>query len=343
MIRILWKALAFLLLLILCGISCVGVMAYMPHMAGKYFHINDMGNNLIEMWRPKQGLFLLWLACFVGTIATFVSAAVSSITRPIHIEVQMGGGKVVILDSAIRKYIKTALTDLPDVVSRQIKMRQTRHGILVDIYADVRTKDRLPDLERKVIARVRAALAEDLGITAIAGVHVYIRDIEVSSKPELMRRVQQPRESQFQLREPTERSEPRPDPFERPWNPPMAPKTSRPIAASIEKISMIQTGPPEEKLAPTISITPVEEPKPAAEESAPAQDINSAATIIDTPEKKRGFFSRWKKDRPEGETSADPSASADTGVKSEPDLDLFTASEEKSPGETDSAEKKDNS
>ena len=54
---------------------------------------------------------------------------------------------------------------------------------MTNVYADVRTRQNLPVIQRRMITRIRAALAEELGITNLADVHVFIRDFEVTGRP----------------------------------------------------------------------------------------------------------------------------------------------------------------
>jgi len=174
-----------LLLLVLAAISVIGIMIEMPSILGwKPTAVNEMGSRLMALVRPhpeKERLWL-WLAVAGGCLLVLLMSVFRR-RKPMRIEVQMGGGRVVILDSAIKRYIRTALAELTDVTVRKINLRETRAGISTEIYADVKTQENLPVLERRMIQRVRAALAEDLGITSISDVHVFIRDFEVSGRP----------------------------------------------------------------------------------------------------------------------------------------------------------------
>jgi hypothetical protein len=180
--RVLRNIIIVLLLLVLAGISIVGLMIEMPAILSfQPNRLHGLGRSFISVMRPGLGLFWMWFglafACLLVLLMTILRPR-----KQMKIEVQMGGGRVVIMDSAIKRYIRSALAELQGITVRRIDLRDTRLGVSTDIYADVRARGNLPVLERQMIQRVRGALAEDLGITSIGDVHVYIRDFEVAER-----------------------------------------------------------------------------------------------------------------------------------------------------------------
>ncbi len=180
--RILRNIIITLLLLVLAAVSVVGLMVEFPPVLGwTPERVNQLGHSFVDVMRPRHGLLWLWSGLAGGCLLVLL-ITVFRRRKPMRIEVQMGGGRVVILDSAIKRYIRSALSELHGVTVKRINLRETRSGISTEIYADVKTQESLPVLERRMIQRVRAALAEDLGITSISDVHVFIRDFEVSGR-----------------------------------------------------------------------------------------------------------------------------------------------------------------
>ncbi len=172
-----------LLLLTLAAIAVVGFMVEMPAVLNwTPDRINALGRSVLTVMRPGLLLFLVWGVILLALFLVFL-ITVARPRKRMKIEVQMGGGRVVIMDAAIKKYIRNALSELGEVSVRKIDLREHRNLVTTDITADVRTRENLPVLERRIISRVRAALAEDLGITNLGDVHVFIRNFEVTGRP----------------------------------------------------------------------------------------------------------------------------------------------------------------
>lgn len=172
-----------LLLLCLAAISVVGLMVeFPPVLSWTPDRINQLGHSVLTIMRPGLLLFLVWWLILLGCLLVFF-ITVARPRRKMKIEVQMGGGRVVIMDAAIKKYIRSALAELSEVHVKKMDLREHRGQIVTDIYADVRTRQNLPILERMIISRVREALAEDLGITNLGDVHVFVKNFEVTGRP----------------------------------------------------------------------------------------------------------------------------------------------------------------
>lgn len=172
-----------LLLLTLAAIAVVGVMVEAPTVANfTPDRINALGRSVLTVMRPGYLLFTVWVVILLATLLVFF-ITVATPRRRMKIEVQMGGGRVIIMDAAIKKYIRNALAEIGEISVKKIDLRDHRGQVSTNIYADVRTRENLPVLERRVISRVRSALAEELGITNLGDVHVYIRNFEVTGRP----------------------------------------------------------------------------------------------------------------------------------------------------------------
>lgn len=177
---VLRNIIVFLLLLILATIAVVGIMIEAPPVLGwTPDRINALGYSFIHVMRPGYGLLMMWAGVLLLSI---VAAYLTFARKKMKLEVQMEGGKVIILDSAIKKYIRTALSDLPDVHVKKIDLVSSRGKIVSNLLADVRTRESLPVLERKIIDRVRRALSEDLGITNLGEVNVLVKNFDVTGR-----------------------------------------------------------------------------------------------------------------------------------------------------------------
>lgn len=276
--RILRNIIVTLLLIALLGISIVGIMVEFPTIY--HYHptrINELGRSFLRVMRPGNLLLGAWFGLALATVLVFLMTVLRP-RKQMKIEVQMGGGRVVILDSAIKRYIRSALAELPGVTVRRIDLRDTRLGVSTDLYADVRAAGNLPVLERQMIQRVRGALAEDLGISSIGEVHVFIRDFEVAERIPVHTAVRRP-----QAREPQpEESEPEPAPPPIRTAPVTAPEFTRPTASTgpFDQVPMpaprIDSGQNQERAAKATTAedsrrTETTQPPVIANTEAPAQ------------------------------------------------------------------------
>jgi hypothetical protein len=285
--KILRKILAELLLLILLVISLAGVLTQFPAIFGvQPDWLHRKGQELASLWNAGASPFWFWLGLFVSSLATLLFGLLSLIHRPAKVEVQMADGNVVILDSAIRKYIMTALSDMPDITPQRIDLRQTRKGLQADIYSRVRTSESPPELQRVVISKVRSALSDDLGITAVGDIQVYIKDFAVTPRPA----PSPPEPSLSEVR------------------------SAEPVTAATEISPVglpVETAPEPRPLG--IKLGRPSEGGTAESESSGVMS-ERAGDAGETAQRK-GFFSRWKKDPASAEpqltaTSSDESATA---------------------------------
>ena len=283
--RVLREILIIVLSVAVAVVSVVGFMCEFPASPALFEPVSRTGKSILAAWRPD--LLWLWVAMFLAAFAVLLLTIFRS-RRGAHIEVQLADGKVVILDSAIKKYVRTAMGQVQGIIAQQIVLRQTRGGLHVDIYAKVRTNERLAELELKVMQCVRDALSQDLGIRAIAGVHVHIRDFEVNTRPVAAGP------------EPAPAAEP-PPPVYTP--PPPRVAEERPIPTPVTEPAKATTfSPPdnvgflEEEPQGAKIVLPVEPAMQSTDFEPEAQTVSPDSV------RKRGFFSRWRKDKePAGE------------------------------------------
>src|SRR4051812_34107279 len=107
--RILRNIIITLLLMALLAISVAGVMIELP----RVYHfeptrINQLGRSFLTVMRPGNMMFWTWFGLALACVLVFLMTVLRP-RKQMKIEVQMGGGRVVILDSAIKRYIRGAL------------------------------------------------------------------------------------------------------------------------------------------------------------------------------------------------------------------------------------------
>lgn len=256
--RIFRNVLVTLLVVVLFGISVVGVMIYFPQIWGTT-RIHVMGTKLLDAWRPD--LFWFWLVLLLMCILALLTT-ILVVRRKATIELQMGDGRVVILESAIQKYVKTALGDIPDITHQKVSLRKVRNGLEADIQARVRTHENLPDLERRIIRRVRQALTEELGIASVGAVHVVVLDFEVRARGPQPLRPDQPKQSAAGIR--PARTQP------------LAHPTMAPDVAD-------ESSPASPQAAPQVQAQPAVVPSPPIIAGAPEPVISQQAFIAPEP------------------------------------------------------------
>lgn len=320
--RIIRIILVTILLSALAVISVVGLMVELPVILGwRPVRINELGESFVDVMRPRNGLLWMWASLSGGCLLVFLMSVLRR-KKAMRIEVQMGGGRVVILDSAIKRYIRSALAELTDVTVKRIDLRETRSGISTDVHADVRTNDNLPVLERKMIQRVRAALAEDLGITSISDVHVYIRDFEVANRGHGDRHARE-EEHRRELPEPVPYQSPTPatGPFDQVPAPAQLKGRNEPTLAGTdsnqqEKFFTPKPSAQNSENASVAALVPTEEAAAPVHEIQPATEPLGLETsdLEEAKPKRRGFFGI-------GRTSHDPASASQTseGIQ-EPNL-----------------------
>jgi hypothetical protein len=278
--RLLRDTFVWLLLIMLAAVCVVGAMALLPTEWGPFMRVKASGLAVVATY--KAGHLLFWI--FVGVLFALLLTLMLTIRlRPARtqIEVQMKDGRVVIMDSAIKKYVRTALADVPGIAARRIDLRQRRGKLFVDIHAQVRSHEPLPQIEERTIAKVKESLASHLGITQLGGVHVVIGDLQVLPRmePDGDAGPVEPYRPGAQPAEPPApaRAEDRGD------------VVSLGLIAAAENEGMTSSAAAAEALVPL-------EPEPDAD----------TRETVDEAVPRRGLFARWRKDKPAAESAAGP-------------------------------------
>lgn len=157
-------------------VSLVGLMVEFPLLGGMAAMVSETGKSIVATWRLGGGMFWIWLALFLACLVVVLTSLLG-LRETTRFEVQMEHGRVVLLASAIKKYIRAAAGEVRGFQAKRIDLRSQMQGLRVDIYAQVQSAEKLPELEQQVIHRVRSTLFDKLGINRVAAVNVYIRDV----------------------------------------------------------------------------------------------------------------------------------------------------------------------
>jgi uncharacterized alkaline shock family protein YloU len=267
------------LLACLAAASIVGMMVQFPLEAAMFSPIRNAGNWVLKVVVPKPSIFFwFWFGMLSGTFAALF-LAIGARRKRASIEVKLDDGRVVILETAIRKYLKNTLADVSGFLLQKIDIYRVRRGLHVDVYAQVRAQQKLPDLETRVIQRVKMALTRDLGISEIAAVQVFVRDFKIDEEPALS------------FRKSPERSyevEEEPRPLE-------APKEGAAQFKPFEPAERDDTG--TSPLSTLDKIWSQEEPEAAAVEPAASDPDTESVDSAPAPTPRKSFFSRWRKEK----------------------------------------------
>jgi uncharacterized alkaline shock family protein YloU len=278
--KFLYALLSRLLMIVILAASVAGMLINFPFESKWFDPIRHFGNWLVQWILPRPHMiFWFWFGIFWVIIA--LGALASALRRRTDgIAVELDGGKVVILESAIRKFLRTALREVEGFSLRRVEIYRLRRTLHVDLYAQVRTRTELPELEKRVIAIVKDALNQQLGIQETAVVQLYVQDfVEGASTNSLL------------YQRDTEEEESTLDTINEGYSSP-----------SSQRVNDIDT--------PLTFQWEREEPeaKPIAAEEA-NDDQKTNPTSQETEQTSRGgFWSRWRKKRQASEKSDQPSA-----------------------------------
>jgi uncharacterized alkaline shock family protein YloU len=174
--KLIYAFLSRLLMIVLLAASILGMLVTFPLSSPWFDPVRHFGHWLMQWVLPQPRLvFWFWFGLFWAIVA--LGALASALRkRSGGIAVQLDGGRVVILDSAIRKYLREALKAVREFELRRIEIYTLRNRLHVDIYAQVQAKAKLPELEAAVVEQVKKALREELGIEQDVFVQVYVTD-----------------------------------------------------------------------------------------------------------------------------------------------------------------------
>ena len=314
--RLLRDILVWILLIVLAVISVMGAMVLFPTTWGPFLRMSRAAMAVVDTYRAMDLLFWVFVGLFFATVLTLMLTIRIRPART-QIEVQMKDGRVIIMDSAIKKYVRTALADVPGIAARRIDLRQKRGKLFVDILAQVRSHEPLPDIEERTIAKVKDSLSSHLGITQIGGVHVVISDLHVIERPETQT-------------QPYDEPAPyRPSPAQVGAAPveTMAPRAEdRGDVVSLGLIAAAENEGMASSAAAAEALVPGGTNATAQPEAAP----EAAGEAGDAPPR-RGLFARWRRDK--SDASAEVEAASGDPIPSE-----AAASEQDVPAEFDEPE-----
>ncbi len=180
--RFLYYVLTRLLIIALLAASVLGMLVHFPLESEWFNPVRQFGQWLVERVLPTPlSLFWFWFGLFWAVVA--IGALATALRkRTGGIAVGVEGGQIVILDSAVRKFLREALKSVPAFDLRRIEIYSRRNRLYIDLYAVVRTQTELPQLENTVISQVKEALRHELGIEQEAFVHLYVTDFTTAEQ-----------------------------------------------------------------------------------------------------------------------------------------------------------------
>lgn len=180
--RFLYFVMTRLLMVALLAASILGMLVHFPLQSAWFNPIRQFGHWLVEKVLPTPlSLFWFWLGLFWAVVA--IGALATALRkRTGGIAVGVDGGRIVILDSAVRKFLREALKGVPAFELRRVEIYSRRNRLYIDLYAVVRTQTELPQLENTVISQVKQALRQELGIEQEAFVHLYVTDFTTADQ-----------------------------------------------------------------------------------------------------------------------------------------------------------------
>lgn len=274
-----------ILMLTLLVASVVEMLVLFPVDSVFVAPLRGLGEWVVRHTVPTPAMkFWFWFGVFWCTLGlSCLSWALRRKTA--GVEVKMEAGKVVILESAIRKYLRNSLANFPAVTLQKIDIYRQRNGLHVDLYAQVRAQANLPELENQLIEEVKRALRENLGIEELASVRFFVRDFHVGIEPPLVapRTPAETETSMASSASPTQEPE-RDMPYE--------------IAAAWSR---------EEPEAQPVETS-------AAEEPASEKGEEIATTVSN--QSRSGFFGFWRKKKEQADAAGETSTAEPTPAES---------------------------
>jgi hypothetical protein len=117
--------------------------------------------------------------CVSGLVTVFLSLPGGRRNKDIRVDLE--GGSVVMSESAIRSYLEAALAEFPQIGVRRIDIFSNGRGLLVQMQADLKTQQHVPDLEQSIITRIHVALVNELGISKVQNVRVSVSGFRPST------------------------------------------------------------------------------------------------------------------------------------------------------------------
>jgi uncharacterized alkaline shock family protein YloU len=275
--KLLHAILSRLLMVALIAASVLGMLVTFPLESRWFDPIRKLGEWLVARILPQPHmLFWFWFGLFWALVA--LGALASALRRRTEgVTVAIDDGRVVILESALRKYLRATLRQVNELELRKIDIYQMRRRLYVDLYVMTATGARVPEIENQIISLVKQALREQLGIQQEAIVQIYVTDFTNGpSRDDLVYRPN--------------------------WNDEANEQTAR---SREESFAVADLEPESVALRWEDAEPELKSPKAAGNE--PSSDEESEAT----PKKRRGFWSLF------GGKSSDESAEAEQSPTSE--------------------------
>jgi uncharacterized alkaline shock family protein YloU len=174
--KLLHAILSRLLMIALIAASVLGMLVTFPLESRWFDPIRKLGEWLVARVLPQPHmLFWFWFGLFWALVA--LGALASALRRRTEgVTVAIDDGRVVILESALRKYLRATLRQVNELELRKIDIYQMRRRLYVDLYVMTTTGARVPEIENQIISLVKQALREQLGIQQEAIVQIYVTD-----------------------------------------------------------------------------------------------------------------------------------------------------------------------
>lgn len=266
----LYAILSRLLMVALLVASILGMLVTFPLQSKWFDPVRHLGQWLVQRILPQPHmLFWFWFGLFWAIVA--IGALASALRRRTEgVTVPAEEGKVVILETALRKYLRAAVKQVPELELRNIEIYQQRHKLYVDLYVLAVSGARVTEVEAKVIGIVKQALREQLGVEQDATVQIYVTDfVTAANKDELVYHRSWADENEEQGKD--------------------VPAPKEPRVADVEPESVALGWDEEEP----------ELKKPAADMA----EENEPASARETVKKRRGFWSLFRSKKSEGDAS----------------------------------------
>lgn len=172
----LYQLLLRLVMAVLLVASILGMLVTFPLRSKWFDPVRDFGNWLVErILAGPHMVFWFWFGLFWAIIA--IGGLASLLRRRTEgVAIQIEDGRVVILESAIRKYLRSALQEVRNFQVRNIDIYQLRRRLHIDLYAQVVAQARVPEIEEMVVGIVKRSLRDQLGIEQNAVVQLFVTD-----------------------------------------------------------------------------------------------------------------------------------------------------------------------
>ena len=166
------------LLIVLLIFSGLGAVLQLPDIIG-IKGIKEPIKIVVDGWSANGGLFFFYAAIFALTLFYIIVSILSVRSKPV-VTIDTDSGKVHIIDSAVRKYLLSALNKMPSIHVRSIHVSGSKKGLKVLVFVRVRSVSQLNDVKEIIMNRIREALVKELGVPTVDKIEVIVDDFEAS-------------------------------------------------------------------------------------------------------------------------------------------------------------------